>query len=147
MYLNCKNVIYPHVADIVWKYLKEDEGNFDKIKKKLIENKKRFQFVYLSTYPEVYSFIEKRSIDLKNKFHLKFKDWNNKKKYSQKYIENYFSKSKNSPPPPGAVQKKLINYKEFENEKKMAEEQKQKRNGRKKTKKKRTKARNCSKKK
>ena len=40
MYLNCKNVIYPHVADIVWKYLKKDEGNFDQIKKKLIENKK-----------------------------------------------------------------------------------------------------------
>ena len=147
MYLNCKSVIYPHAADIVWEYLKEHEGNFDKIKKKLIEDKKRFQFVYLSTYPEVYSFIEKRSIDLKNKFHLKFKDWNNKKKYSQKSIENYFSKSENSPPPPGAVQKKLINYKEFENEKKMAEEQKQKRNGRKKTKKKRTKARNSSKKK
>ena len=42
MYLNCKNVIYPYVADIVWKYLEEDEGNFDKIKKKLIENKKYF---------------------------------------------------------------------------------------------------------
>ena len=42
MYLNGKNVIYPYVADIVWKYLEEDEGNFDKIKKKLIENKKYF---------------------------------------------------------------------------------------------------------
>ena len=52
MYLNSKNVIYPHVANFVWKYLEEDEENFDKIKNKLIENKKIFQFVYSSTYPE-----------------------------------------------------------------------------------------------
>ena len=71
MYLNGKNIIYPHVADIVWKHFEEDEGNFDKIEKKLSENKKIVQFVYSSTYPEVYSFIEKR---------------------------NYFSKSENSPP-------------------------------------------------
>ena len=52
MYLNSKNVIYPHVANFVWKYLEEDEENFDEIKNKLIENKKIFQFVYSSTYPE-----------------------------------------------------------------------------------------------
>ena len=40
MYLNGNNVIYPHLADIVWKYLEENEGNFDKIKKKVIEKKK-----------------------------------------------------------------------------------------------------------
>ena len=33
MYLNSKNVIYPQVPDIVWKYLEEEEGNFDKILK------------------------------------------------------------------------------------------------------------------
>ena len=71
MYLNGKNVIYPHVADVVWKYLEADEGNFDQIKNKLIKNKKIFQFVYSSTYTEIYSFIEKRSIDLRNEFHLK----------------------------------------------------------------------------
>lgn len=38
MYLNCKNVIYPHVAYTVWKYLEEDKGNFKKINKKLIQN-------------------------------------------------------------------------------------------------------------
>ena len=40
MYLNGKNVIYPCVANIVWKYIKENEENFDKLKKKFIENKK-----------------------------------------------------------------------------------------------------------
>ena len=80
MYLNGKSVIYPHVADVVWKYLEADEGNFDQIKNKLIKNKKIFQFVHLSTYTEIYSFIEKRSIDLRNEFHLKLKGWKDKKR-------------------------------------------------------------------
>ena len=49
-----------------------------------------------------------------------------KKKYSQKSIESYFSKSENSPSPPGAVQKRLVNNEDFEKEKKLAEEQKEK---------------------
>ena len=32
VYLNGKNVIYPYVVDIGWKYFEEDEGNFDKSK-------------------------------------------------------------------------------------------------------------------
>ena len=76
-----------------------------------------FQFAYCSTYPEVYSFVEKRSINLRNEFHLKFKDWKDKKKYSQKSTESYFSKSENSPLPSGVVQKKLVNDKNFEKEK------------------------------
>ena len=82
MYLNCKNVIHPHVAEIVWKYIKKDETNFDKMKEKLRENKEIFQFVYSTVYPEVYTSIKKRGIELKNEFHLKFKDWKDKKKYS-----------------------------------------------------------------
>ena len=66
LYLNGKNVIYPRVADIVWKYLEQDKQNFDKIRKKLIGNKKVFQFVYSSVYPEIYSFVEKRDVDLRN---------------------------------------------------------------------------------
>ena len=74
MYLNGKNVIYPHVADTACKYIEEGKGNFVKIKKKLINNKKIFQFVYSRSFPEVYSFTEKRTIDLRNEFHLNFKD-------------------------------------------------------------------------
>ena len=47
-------------------------------------------------------------------------------KYLQKSIESYFSKSENSPSPPGVVQKKLVDEEDFENEKKLVEEQKQK---------------------
>ena len=98
LYLNLKNVIYLRVADIVWKYLEQDEQNFNKIRKKLIENKKVFQFVYSSVYPEIYSFVEKGCIDLTKNFHLKFNEWKDKKKYSQKSIDGYFLKSEGSPP-------------------------------------------------
>ena len=62
MYLNSRNVIHPHVVEITWKYIEKDETNSNKMKKKLEENKKVFQFVYSTVYPEVYTFIEKRHI-------------------------------------------------------------------------------------
>lgn len=39
-----------------------------------------FQFVYSNVYPEIYSFVEKWGIDLRNNFHLKLKKWKDKKK-------------------------------------------------------------------
>ena len=70
-----------------------------------------FQFVYSNVYPEIYSFVEKRGIDLRNNFHLKLKKGKDKKKYSQKSIDGYFSNSEWSPLLPGAVQKKLLRLK------------------------------------
>ena len=113
LYLNGKNVIYPRVAEIVMNYIEADDKNFDKLKRKLIENKKIFQFVYSSVYPEVYSFVEKRGVDMRNNFHLKFNEWKDRKKYSQKSIEGYFSKAQNSPPSAGAIQKKLVGDEDF----------------------------------
>ena len=126
LYLNAKNIIYPQVAEIVMNYMEADDKNFDKLKRKLIENKKIFQFVYSSVYPEVYSLVKKRGMDMRNSFHLKFKKWKNRKKYSQKSIKGYFSKAQNSPPPAGAIRKKLVSNEDFEEEKKIAEKQKQK---------------------
>ena len=126
LYLDGKNIIYPQVAEIVMNYMEADDKNFDKLKRKLIENKKIFQFVYSSVYPEVYSLVKKRGMDMRNSFHLKFKKWKNRKKYSQKSIKGYFSKAQNSPPPAGAIQKKLVSNEDFEEEKKIAEKQKQK---------------------
>lgn len=48
------------------------------MRKKLVENRKIFQFVYSKTYPEAYSFVEERGIDIRNEFHLKFKEWKDK---------------------------------------------------------------------
>ena len=74
-YLNRKNVMYLRVTEVVMNYLEAGEKNFSRLKRKLIENQKIFQYVYLSVYPEVYSFVEKRGVDMKNNFHLKFKEW------------------------------------------------------------------------
>ena len=75
LHLNGKNVIYPRVAEIVMNYIETDENNFKQLKRKLIENQKIFQYVYASICPEVYSFVEKRGVDMRNNFHLKFKEW------------------------------------------------------------------------
>ena len=63
---------------------------------------------------------------MRNNFHLKFKEWKDRKNCSQKLIDGYFSKLQNSPPPEGVVQKKLVMNEDFEEQKKIAEEQKQK---------------------
>ena len=55
---------------------------------------------------------------MRNNFHLKFKDWKDRKKHSQKSIDGYFSKLQNLPPPEGAVQKKLVTDGDFEEEQK-----------------------------
>lgn len=55
MYLNSKKVIYLHATEIVWMYLEEDEENFDKIKKNLIEDKKIFQFIPAHTLRSIVS--------------------------------------------------------------------------------------------
>ena len=124
--LNGKNIVFPRVAEIVMSYIEASENNFSKLKKKLIENQKIFQFVYTSIYPEVYSFVETRGGDVRNNFHLKLKEWKGRKKYSQKLIDRYFSKPQNLPPTEGVVQKKLVMNEDFEEEKKIVVEQKQK---------------------
>ena len=92
LYLNRKRVIYLRVAQIVMNYIETDENNFGKLKRKLIENQKIFQYVYASAYPEINSFVEKRGVDMRNNLHLKFKEWKNRIKYSKKTVDGYFSK-------------------------------------------------------
>ena len=71
--LNGRNVIYPRVIEIVMNYIEVDENNFNKLKRNLIKNQKIFQYIYVSVYPEVYSFVDKRGVDMRNNFHLKLK--------------------------------------------------------------------------
>ena len=104
LYLNRKIVIYPRVPQIVMNYIEADENNFCKLKKKLIENQKIFQYVYASAYPGICSFVEKRGVEMRNNLHLKFKEWKDRKEHSKKSFDGYFSKPQNSPPPEGAVQ-------------------------------------------
>ena len=57
-------------------------------------------------------------MDMRHNVHLKFKEWNDRKKYSKKSIEGYFFKTQNSPPPACAIQKNLVSNGDFEKEKK-----------------------------
>lgn len=45
LYLNEKNVIYLLVTEIVMNYIQANENNFNKLRRKLIENQKIFQYV------------------------------------------------------------------------------------------------------
>ena len=44
---------------------------------------KTIQFVFSRFFPEIYSLIDKRGINLKSGFLLTFKAWKDKKKFSQ----------------------------------------------------------------
>ena len=107
-------------------YIEADDKNFGKLKRKLIENKKIFQFVYWSVYLEVYSFVDKRGVDMRNNFHLKFKEWKDRKKYSQKSIEGNFSKAQIHHLLQVLYRKSLLAIRTLRKKKKIAEEQKQK---------------------
>ena len=73
MYLNGKNVLYLRAAEIVWEYIEKGEKIFEKMKKSLISNRKIFQCIYSKCYPDIYSLVEKRGIDLRGEFLLTFK--------------------------------------------------------------------------
>ena len=74
LYFNGKSLIYLPLAEIVIKYIKDDKNNFGELKRKLREDQKIFQYVHASVYPEVYSLVQKRGADMRNNFHLKFKE-------------------------------------------------------------------------
>ena len=80
------------------------------MKKKMVKNRRIFQLVYSKTYPEVYSFVEKRGTNLSNQFHLKLKEWKNKK--NQQKFEEW-----QKLPPLGAVQNELGTESDHEEEK------------------------------
>ena len=80
--LNGKNVLYSKTAQIVLDYLNKDAFNFVRPRKCLQNHMKTIQFVYSRCFPEIYSLIDKRRINLKSEFLLRFKLWKDKKKFS-----------------------------------------------------------------
>ena len=81
MYLNGKNVLYVKTAQIVMSYLDKDPTNIICLRRCLQKNMKTVQFVYSRCFPEIYSLIDKRGIDMKGEFLLAFKVWKDKKKF------------------------------------------------------------------
>ena len=83
LYLNGKNVLYPKVAEIIWKFIRFDEKNYNKLRNDLCQFKNIFQYVYSNVYPEVYCSAERRGFDLRSTFHLLFKTYKGKEKLEQ----------------------------------------------------------------
>ena len=81
IYLNSKNVFYAKTAQIVLDYSNKDTSNIVRLKKCLQNHMKTIQFVYSRCFPEIYSLIDKRGINLKSEFLLTFKAWKGKKKF------------------------------------------------------------------
>ena len=79
LYLNGKNVLYPKVAEIIWKFIQADEKNYSKLRNNLCQFKNIFQYVYSNVYREVYCSTERRGFNLRSTFHLVFKTYKDKK--------------------------------------------------------------------
>ena len=79
LYLNSKNVLYSKVAEIVWKFIAEDDKNYNKLRNNVCQLKEIFQDVYAMVYPEIYCTTECRGFDLKSMFQLIFKTYKDKK--------------------------------------------------------------------
>ena len=125
-YLNGKNIIYLRVTEIVMNYMEADKSNFGKLKRKLIENQKIFQYVYASVYREVYSFVEKRGADMRNNLHLNLKSRKIEKNIHKNQFMDTFQSLRTGHHPRVRFRKKILTDEDFEEEKKTAEEQKQK---------------------
>ena len=81
--LTRKNVLYPKVSEIVWKFIQNDEKNYNKLRNNLCQFKNIFQYVYSNIYLEVYCSTERRGFDLKSTLQLAFKAYKNKKKLNK----------------------------------------------------------------
>ena len=73
IYLNSKNVLYSKTAKIVLDYLKKDPKNIILLLRCLQIHMKVIQLVYSKCFPEIYSLIDKRGINLKSELLLTFK--------------------------------------------------------------------------
>ena len=79
LYLNRKNLFYPKVSEIIWKFIQNDEKNYNKLRNNLCQFNNIFQYVYSNVYPEAYCSTESRGFDLKSTFQLVFKTFITKK--------------------------------------------------------------------
>ena len=74
-------MLYSRTAQIVLDYLNKDAKNIALLRRCLQNHMKTIQFVYSRCFPEIYSLIDKRRINLKSEFLLTFKAWKDKKKF------------------------------------------------------------------
>ena len=82
LYLNGKNILYPKIAEIFWKFINENENNCNQLRDNLCQFNEIFHYVYSIVYPEIYCTAERSGFDLKSTFQLVFKTYKDKKRWS-----------------------------------------------------------------
>ena len=82
LYLNGKDVLYPKIAEIVWKVINKNGKNYNQLRNNLCQFKEIFQYVYSIVYSQIYCTRERRGFDLKSTFQLVFKSYKYKKRPS-----------------------------------------------------------------
>ena len=94
LYLNGKNVLYPKIAEIVWKFINENEKTSNQLRNNLCQFKEIFQYVYSILYLEIHCTTKLRGFDLKSTFQLFFKTYKDKKKVraSRKRTKKFYKK-------------------------------------------------------
>ena len=80
LYLNRKNVFYAKMSEIVVNFIKMDTENFPLLRNSLWPFKNIFQYVYSSTYPDIYCATEQDRRNIKNSFYIVHKNYKDKKK-------------------------------------------------------------------
>ena len=73
IYLKRRNVLHSKTAQFVLDYLKKDLKNIVLLRRCLQKQVKVIQFVYSRYFPEIYSLIDKREINLRSEILLTFK--------------------------------------------------------------------------
>ena len=98
LYLNRKKVLYAKVSEIVSKFIEMNIKNFALLRNSLYKFKNIFQYVYSSTYPDIYCANEKRGFNIKSSFYIVYKNYKDKAKEEHlgKNPQNFAVERRNS---------------------------------------------------
>ena len=100
--------MYSKTAQIVLDYLKEDPKKIVLLPRCLQNHMKTIKFVYSKCFPEMYSLIGKRGINLKSEFLLTFKLWKDKKKFAQTAVVTVETANNKKPENEQDLEKTLV---------------------------------------
>ena len=78
--LDRKNILYPKIEEIVWKFIAKDKKIYNKLRNNLCQFKEIFEYVYSMVYPKIYCTTKRRSFNLYSTFLLIFKAYKDEKK-------------------------------------------------------------------
>ena len=129
LYLNGRDVSQPGVFEIVGKFVDQDKNNLRLLQQCLANYKDIFQYVYSCTYPEIYTMLEKKGMNMKSNFYILFKTFKDKMMIKQQQLakraQNFEAERKEESE---FEQKPLLKFNEFndEEEKEIKEQQREK---------------------